>query len=81
MPGSYQETFIKAMNLVDVSTQTRHAKEVQKKIDKNEKSVQTPQAFNKRPMAQAFSMANTSREEQTKIYEEMMGYASQSPGY
>ena len=56
----------------------RHAKEVEKKIEKNEKTVQSPQAYNKRPMAQAFSMTNMSDGEKTKLYEEMMGYASQA---
>jgi len=73
--------FIKAMNLYQAEPENRHAREVKKKIDKNEKAVQSPQAYNKRPMAQAFSMANMSKEEKTRLYEEMMGYASQSPGY
>lgn len=73
--------FIKLMNPSNGSTpssQERHAKEVEKNIDKNERSIQSPQAYNKRPMAQAFSMANLSKEEKTKLYEDMMGHASRS---
>lgn len=73
--------FIKALNMKEVSTENRHAREVQKKIDKNEKSIQTPQAYNKRPMAQAFSMTKMSDDEKTKLHNEMLGYASQTPGY
>lgn len=72
--------FMKLMNPSNgsVSPEERHAKEVDKNIDKNEKSVQTPQAYSKRPMAQAFSMANMSKDEKTKLYEDMMGHASRS---
>ena len=70
--------FIKLMNPSNGSSKDRHAKEVEKNIDKNEKSIQSPQAYDKRPMAQAFSMSQMGKEEKTKIYEEMMGYASHS---
>ena len=70
--------FIKLMSPSNGSSKDRHAKEVEKNIDKNEKSIQSPQAYDKRPMAQAFSMSQMGKEEKTKIYEEMMGYASHS---
>ncbi len=70
--------FIKLMSPSNGSSKDSHAKEVEKNIDKNEKSIQSPQAYDKRPMAQAFSMSQMGKEEKTKIYEEMMGYASHS---
>lgn len=72
--------YIKALNLTGEVDEKRHAKEVQKKIEKNEKTVQSPQAYNKRPMAQAFSLSNMSQEEKTRLYNEMMGFASQAGG-
>ena len=69
--------FMKAMNSSDPSKE-RHAREVEKNIEKNEKSIQSPQAYNKRPMAQAFSTANMSKDEKSKLYEEMMGHAGKS---
>lgn len=73
--------FITSMGLVMSADERRHAKEVQKKIEHNENNIQSPQAFNKRPMAQAFSTAQMNKDEKQKLYEEMLGYASQSPGY
>lgn len=71
--------FMKLMNPSNGSSPPdRHAQEVERNIDKNEKSVQSPQAYNKRPMAQAFSMANMGKEEKTKLYEDMMDHASRS---
>ena len=73
-------SFLKATN-PNSADDRRHAKEVVDKIEKNEKSVQTPQAYNKRPMAQAFSMTNMSKDDKNRLYEEMTGFAQQSPGY
>ncbi len=56
----------------------RHAREVEKKIEKNEKTIQSPQAYDKRPMAQAFKSTEA---EKSKLYEEMMGHASRGSGY
>jgi hypothetical protein len=67
--------YMKAMNLGDKIPAARRAKEIDKKLEQNEKTVQTPQAFDKRPMAQAFKM---SKQELSAIYKEMMGYASGS---
>lgn len=69
--------YLKRMNLSGEASNKRHAKEVEKKIEKNEKSVQSPQAYNKRPMAQAFRMTES---EKTKLFEEMMGHAGRSGG-
>jgi hypothetical protein len=70
--------YIKAFNLSDDVSQRRRVKEVDKKLEKNEKTVQSPQAFDKRPMAQAFRNTNAER---AALYEEMMSYASQAGGY
>lgn len=70
--GMQTYKYLKAMNLSEQVPGRRHAKEVERKIEKNEKSVQSPQAYNKRPMAQAFQMSES---EKTKLYEEMTGYA------
>lgn len=76
--GVQSYEFMKLMNLKKDSSEERHAKEVDQNIDKNEKSFQTPQAYSKRPMAQAFSMTNMGKEERTKLYEEMMENAGRS---
>ena len=70
--GMQTYKYLKAMNLSDKVPERRHAKEVERKIEKNEKTIQSPQAYNKRPMAQAFHMTES---EKTKLYEEMTGYA------
>lgn len=67
--------YLKAMNYGGEASDKRHAREVEKKIEKNEKIVQSPQAYNKRPMAQAFQ---SSEAEMSKLYEEMMGFANQA---
>lgn len=69
--------YIKALGITEKVPTARRAKEVEKKIEKNAKTVQTPQAYDKRPMAQAFKTTN---EERAALYKEMMGYASQT-GY
>ena len=67
--------YIKALNIADSVPNARRSKEVDKKIEQNKKTVQTPQAFDKRPMAQAFKMSDS---EKNKLYEEMMSCASQA---
>lgn len=71
--GMQSYKFIKAMNLAEKVPSTRRAREVEKKIEQNEKTVQSPQAYDKRPMAQAFRMTDA---EKSKLYEEMLQYAS-----
>lgn len=67
--------YMKAMNLSEKIPQSRRSKEVEKKLEQNSKTVQSPQAYDKRPMAQAFQM---SKSELSNIYEEMMKYAAGS---
>ncbi len=70
---------IKAKGLIDKVPGVRRAKEVEKRLEQNKKTVQTPQAFEKRPMAQAFRTPETKQEKEA-LFKEMMGYASQSGG-
>jgi len=64
--------YIKALNLADDAPKARHAREVEKKIEKNAKTVQSPTAYDKRPMAQAFRMTE---QEKNALYEEMHNFA------
>lgn len=64
--------YIKAYNIAGDAPQARRAKEVERKLEENAKTVPSPQAFDKRPMAQAFKLT---KEDMSKLYEEMTGYA------
>lgn len=70
--GLQSYKFIKALNISSKVPESRHMKEAEKKIEKNAKTVQTPQAFDKRPLAEAYRLSDTDK---SKLYEEMMGYA------
>lgn len=67
--------YIKALGIVDKVPSSRRMKEVEKKLEKNEKTLPSPQSFDKRPMAQAFQLTEADKK---KLYQEMMGYASQA---
>lgn len=73
--GLQSYNFIKAMNLQKSEPESRRSKEVDRKLAANAKTVQSPQAFAKRPMAQAFQQ---SKEELRALNEEMNRYASQA---
>jgi hypothetical protein len=73
--GIQSYKYIKAMNLAQKIPEVRRAQEIEKKLEKNSKSVQSPQVFEKRPMAQAFKLTES---EKTELYKEMMGFASQA---
>lgn len=64
--------YIKSSGLMEELPNKRRSKEVEKRLDKNEKTVQSPQAYEKRPMAQAFRLTEA---EKSKLQEEMMHYA------
>lgn len=66
---------IKAKGIQEKVPSNRRAKEIEKKIEKNDKTIQTPQAFDKRPLAQAFKITDA---EKKAIYKEMMEYAGQA---
>lgn len=76
--GVQSYSYIKAMNLSDKVPDARRAKEIDKKLEENNKTIISPQVYDKRPMAQAFKMTD---QEKSAIYREMMEYANMSPGY
>lgn len=65
--------YIKALGISVESSEKRHAKEAEKKLEKNAKTIQSPLAYDKRPMAQAFRMTETER---SKLWEEMNHFGS-----
>lgn len=69
--------YIKAMGLAQKVPSFKRSKEVDKKLEQNAKTIQTPQAFEKRPMAQAFKETQV---EKDRLYAEMMNYAHQAGG-
>jgi len=64
--------YIKAKGLSSKAPVSKRSKEIEAKIEQNKKSVNTPQAFDKRPMAQAFTMSDAMKKE---LAAEMYGYA------
>lgn len=73
--GVQSYKFIKAMGLANKLPEAKRAKEVDRKIKENEKVVQSPMTYDKRPMAQAFKLTEA---EKSKLYEEMTTYAGQA---
>lgn len=73
--GLQSYKYIKALNLSKKADELRRSKEIDKKLEKNAKTVQTPQAYDKRPMAQAFKITDS---EKNALYEEMMMAARQA---
>ena len=57
---------------------SKRAVETEKKIEQNKKSVQSPQAFDKRPMAQAFDANHLSVDQKKTLQAEMYRYAQQA---
>lgn len=75
--GLQSYKYIKALNLLDKLPDARRKKEVVQKLDKNSKAVQSPTAYDKRPIAQAYK---ASQADSKRLYEEMMHYASMASG-
>lgn len=71
--GVQSYKYIKAMGLSQKATESRREKEVDKAIAKQEKAVQSPMAFDKRPIAQAFKLTDAMKKD---LYREMHGYAA-----
>lgn len=71
--GMQTYKYIKAMNLAQKVPESRREKEIDKAIAKSEKSVQSPMAFDKRPIAQAFKLTDAMKKD---LYREMHGYAA-----
>lgn len=75
--GLHSYKYIKALNLADKLPESRRAKEVVQKLEKNAKTVQSPTSYDKRPMAQAFKSAGVDNK---ALYAEMMFYAGKANG-
>ena len=70
--------YIKSRGLAKTQPQSKRANETEKKIEQNKKTVPSPQAYDKRPMAQAFMMTDEMKKDLAK---EMYHYAGQAGGY
>jgi hypothetical protein len=75
--GLQSYKYMKAMGISSKVPESRREKEIEKAIDKSSKSTQSPMAFDKRPIAQAFKMTDAMKKD---LYREMTGYASQASG-
>lgn len=75
--GLQSYKYINALGLAKKVPAARRVKEVEKKLEENAKTVQTPQAYDKRPMAAAFQFGEV---DSKTLYKEMMHYASMSGG-
>lgn len=71
--GVQSYKYIKAMGISQSAKTTRREKEVDKAIAKSEKSVTSPMAYDKRPIAQAFQLTDAMKKD---LYREMHGYAA-----
>ena len=71
--GLQSYKYIKAMGLSKTATETRREKAVDKAIEKSEKAVTSPMAYDKRPIAQAFKLTDAMKKD---LYREMHGYAA-----
>jgi hypothetical protein len=71
--GVQSYKYIKAMGLTQTAKESRREKEIDKAIDKSEKAVTSPMAFDKRPIAQAFKLTDAMKKD---LYREMHGYAA-----
>lgn len=65
------------MGIVQKVPESRRTKEIEKAVEKAEKAVQSPAAFDKRPIAQAFKMTDAMKKD---LYREMTGYAQMASG-
>lgn len=72
------ETIVSA-GLVEKIPDNRRAKEVEKKLEQNKKTVQSPQSFDKRPIAQAMNYPESKQAKQT-LWEETLKYANMGGG-
>ncbi len=71
--GVQSYKYIKAMGLSQKATESRREKQLDKAIEKSEKQVSSPMAFDKRPIAQAFKLTAAMKKD---LYREMHGYAA-----
>lgn len=66
--------YIKAKGLTN-KLQSKRMQETDSRIEQNKTTIQSPQAFDKRPIAQAFKMTDDMKKD---LYREMTGYAQQA---
>lgn len=71
--GVQSYKYIKAMGLSQSAKDSRREKEIDKAIAKSEKSISSPMAYDKRPIAQAFQLTDAMKKD---LYREMHGYAA-----
>ena len=71
--GVQSYKYIKAMGLTQSAKDSRREKEIDKAIEKSEKAVTSPMAFDKRPIVQAFKLTDAMKKD---LYREMHGYAA-----
>jgi hypothetical protein len=71
--GMQSYKYIKALKLSETAKDVRREKEIDKAIEKSEKSVTSPMAYDKRPIAQAFKLTDAMKKD---LYREMHGYAA-----
>jgi hypothetical protein len=69
--------FIKSMGIASKAPAHRRSKEVEKRLDQNQKTVQSPQAYDKRPMAQTFQMTEQLKQE---LWREMNDCSQRASG-
>lgn len=69
--------YIKSMGLTSKAPAQRRTQEVAKRMEKNEKTLQSPQAYDKRPMAQTFQLTEKMKKD---LWKEMNGYAQLAGG-
>lgn len=70
---------IKSSGLVDKLPDSRRSKEVEKRLEQNKKTIQSPSSFDKRPMVQAFKVPDTKKEKEA-LWNETLKYASMGGG-
>jgi len=71
--GLHSYKYIKALNIAQQAPESRRTKEVDKAIEKSQKAVPSPMAYDKRPIAEAFKMTDAMKKD---LYREMHGYAA-----
>jgi hypothetical protein len=71
--GVQSYKYIKAMGLSQTAKESRREKEIDKAIAKSEKTISSPMAYDKRPIAQAFKLTEAMKKD---LYREMHGYAA-----
>lgn len=72
--------YIKHSGIMEDVPGFKRAKEVDKKLEQNKKTVPSPASFDKRPMAQAFDPNRLSKSQKDELQKEMQHFASLGGG-